>query len=908
MGLTSLAIRDRQEALVLRSSEALARGESCVGGKALGLARLEALGARVPRWFVVPAGCFATHLAQGDLPDLLERERQRLARLGPLVPGPTIDLVAATLRKAVESAPLDQELTALIAIALRELGGGPFAVRSSMVGEDSAHRSFAGQLDSFLAQRDAEDVAAVLLRCWGSAFSARALSYVIRAGEALALPRMAVVVQQMIVGAVSGVAFSAHPVTGRRDHALVSAALGLCEGVVSGLANADEFVWDRAKGEVSARLADKDTQVVAASVGTKAEAVPPSLRHARCLGREEVAAIGNEAFRVADALGAPQYIEWTLGRDGLHLLQCRPITALPPAPDSGGPRLVFDNSNIQESYCGVTTPLTFSFAAAAYAAVYEQTARVLGVSEARIASLRPTYRNLLGIVKGRIYYNINNWYRALLVFPSFGRNKADMERMMGLDRPVDFVEDDVLTWDEKLRRLPGLLRTLLRLRLRFARLEASVQGWVGDFDRACARVGRKSLGGAGLARLMEVRQDLWRDLLERWHVPILNDLYVMTTMGRLQRFVAARGRPDADAVVNTLLGSVLGLESLEPTRRLLEMARRARENPALSAALRAGPPLEALAHARQQDKEFAAAFDTYLERYGDRCMGELKLETVSLREDPAFAVEVLRGYLDDPEIDADTLAARDPARRGEADKALLLGPWGRFRLRRLLRAARAAVRNRESMRLARSRVFGLHRDIYRAIGARFHEAGRLDAPGDVFHLTVDEITAYYEGRAVSADLATLARARKIEYAAYEDQPMPNRFETRGAVYHGNPYEDPGRSPVDEGSTALHGVGCQPGVVEAPVRIIRSPRDKLSLSGCILVAIRTDPGWTPLFPTARGILVERGSTLSHTAVVARELGIPTVVGIPGLLEILNDGERVRMDGATGRVERLGPGAA
>jgi phosphohistidine swiveling domain-containing protein len=394
-------------------------------------------------------------------------------------------------------------------------------------------------------------------------------------------------------------------------------------------------------------------------------------------------------------------------------------------------------------------------------------------------------------------------------------------------------------------------------------------------------------------------------LLENWHTPILGDFAVMMSVGALRRLVVASGVKDVDALMNGLLCGDSGLESVEPARRLMRMAQRAREIPSLGAALRAGAPVEALAAARRADAEFAAAFDDYIERYGDRCMGELKLETVSLRDDPSFAVQVLRSYLERPELDADALAEKDRLLRAEALARVSagLGLWRRWRLARILERARRAVRNREAMRLCRTRAFGLERDIYRAIGMRLVAAGRLDAAEDVFYLTVDEVTAYHEGRAASANLASITRARRAEYAVYATQAMPNRFETRGPVYHGNSYDDPGLAPVDHEAAVLHGTGCYPGVVEGAVRVIASPKDELSLAGRVLVALRTDPGWTPLFPTASGILVERGSTLSHTAVVARELGIPTIVGIPGLVSVLADGERVRMDGATGIVKRI-----
>ena len=172
----------------------------------------------------------------------------------------------------------------------------------------------------------------------------------------------------------------------------------------------------------------------------------------------------------------------------------------------------------------------------------------------------------------------------------------------------------------------------------------------------------------------------------------------------------------------------------------------------------------------------------------------------------------------------------------------------------------------------------------------------------MFYLTVQEIGAWHDGTAVSADLSAIARARRAEFARYAGEELPNRIETIGAVC-GQAIAPPRTSPAERAQAVLRGLGCSPGVVEASLAVIARPEDDLALDDKILTALRTDPGWAPLFPSARAILVERGSTLSHSAVLARELGIPAVVGVPNLLAIVRDGERVRLDGAAGTIERL-----
>ena len=859
------------------------------GGKAAGLARLVAAGARVPPFFALPADDFIAHLDRTGL-------RERFARELTAAGDAEVAAVARSLHDALRSTELAPELRDRIATELAAWGDVSVAVRSSMVGEDSVGQSFAGQLETFLFRRGLDAVCDAVVGCWASALGERVLVYRLRHEGRLDVPRVGVVVQQMVDGQTSGVIFTAHPVTGRRDHALVTAAWGLGEGVVSGLCNTDEYVISHDRVEVAHTVADKDVRLVRPDdgPGTDEQAVPEDDRRRRCLTTATAEQVGGEAIRIAEAFGAPQDLEFTM-RDGeLFLLQSRPITALPEPENHDGPQVVFDNSNIQESYCGVTTPLTFSFARRAYASVYEQTMRAVGLPQRVITDHQDMLRNLLGLIRGRVYYNIGNWYRGLLLLPSFGRNKEDMEAMMGLTDPVDLVQDEVLSFGQKLARLPRMLVTLWRLASQFRGLPRAVPGFLADFEASYRAVDRASFAAASMSELQAKLDLLDARMLGRWHVPIVNDFYVMMATGKLRRLIG----DDLAHLYAGLMSGEEGIESTEPTKALIRLAAYARSEPELAAAVRTWPegaaPLEA-------DAGFQEQLDAYVERYGDRVMGELKLETVTVRTDPKFVFDCLRGFLDRPDLNPEALAQRERALRAEAEAALPANR--RAKILAALRNARAAVKNRENMRLARTRMFGLYRDVYSQIGVRLHDVGRLDQPRDVFYLSVDELRELHEGTSIAWDLAPIARARRAEYASYEARDVPHQVHTQGPVGVGNRFRGPERPPVDGDASVLSGIGCYPGIVEAPLRVILSPDDGLELQGRILTTVRTDPGWAPLFPAASGILVERGSTLSHSAVVARELGIPAVVGVPDLLQIVHDGERVRLDGGTGVVQRL-----
>jgi len=193
--------------------------------------------------------------------------------------------------------------------------------------------------------------------------------------------------------------------------------------------------------------------------------------------------------------------------------------------------------------------------------------------------------------------------------------------------------------------------------------------------------------------------------------------------------------------------------------------------------------------------------------------------------------------------------------------------------------------------------------VFRAFGERYADAGTLDRPEDVFYLTVDEVLGYVRGTTASTDLGGLVALRRREFEGHHRaEPPAERFHTWGAVHLGNRFRGRPRPSVDLGADELVGTPCAPGRVTAAARVVHDPREVPDLGGDLLLAHRTDPGWVPLYPTASGILVERGSLLSHSAVVARELGIPAIVGLRGLLEWVSPGEDLEMDGATGRVAR------
>lgn len=869
---------------------------AAVGGKAFNLARLGAVGVRVPRWIAVRTDAF-----------------ERVALGGR--PFPRTPETASALAAEIRGMELPQELRAEIhgALVAAGLAGARLAVRSSAAGEDAEGASFAGQFDSVLGVRAAEEghLCDAVGRVWASALNPHALAYDGRR-ESGGSVRMGVVIQEMVDAEVSGVAFSADPVTGDRATAVVSAVYGLGEGLVSGELDADTFHVS-ADGAVRAALARKERAVRPSADGeTETVPVAPELRDAPTLTDGEARRIAAAAREVERAFGAPQDVEWAIApADGdpraLFILQARPITTLPDAAPSTGERRIWDNSNIVESYAGVTTPLTFSFARSVYEEVYRQFCRVVGVEEHLIEAHRHVLAGMLGLVRGRVYYNLLNWYRVLALLPGFSLNRAFMERMMGVRQKLEDPPEppraasrgrDAIRVARMVGRLVGESRALAR----------EVPAFHARVDASLAPLAGEDLSAWDADRLHALYRRLEEDLLRHWQPPLVNDFFAMIWFGVLGR-LTEKWLPDAPpTLVNDLLAGEGGIVSTEPARRVMALAREVERNAGLREAFEAEPDDAALwtvLSSREEHRTFREQLGAYLERFGDRCTNELKLETVTIGESPEFLVQMVRAYLRSGMVDPDAGRAREvEIRRAAEERACgsLRGPRRRLFFT-VLRQTRARVRDRENLRFERTRVFGAVRRIFVGLGTRLSEAGRLREPRDVFYLTVEELLGTLEGTCATADLRALVEVRRAEFERHErEPPPPERFETLGppllsfAALSAHPVAAVG------GGAVLQGMGCCPGVVRAPVRVVTDPRQAGDLRGHILVAERTDPGWTLLFPPASGLLVQRGSLLSHSAIVAREMGLPCVVAIPELMSTLRDGEVVEMDGTTGTVRR------
>ncbi|MEM6391273.1 MAG: PEP/pyruvate-binding domain-containing protein [Planctomycetota bacterium] len=891
------------ERCVITMGETATRAE--LGGKAGALSELGGAGLPIPAWVAVTPTAFAVSL-HDEQREVLGggSDAERLA--GAVAAVRVSDRVMVELEAALERVGL---------------GGGLLAVRSSATEEDGAGHSFAGQFESYLAvprERLAERVEAV----WRSAFTERVLAYRVERGLEIVPVPPAVLVQGFVEAEASGVAFGADPVSGERGVAVVSAVWGLGTALVGGEASADTWRVDRGGQVLEQELVTKamrDVPDSGSETGVRSAAVEGAAREEPVLKDARVVEVAELVRRCGRHFGVPQDIEWAVVGGELKLLQSRPITSLRGVLDPAGRRLVWDNANIAESYSGVTTPLTFTFARRAYEGVYREFCLLLRVKRSVVDAEGPTFARMLGLIRGRVYYNLLSWYRVLSLLPGFAVNRGFMEQMMGVREalPEELVQEaDASRGVGRLRDGLRLVRVGLALGLEHFRLPGKIRRFYERLEMALAEP-EVSLEEQRLDELALSYSRLERALITRWDAPLVNDFLAMIFFGVLRSLSGKWIEKEEGQLHNHLLCAEGGIVSAEPAQRIREMAGLAAGDRGLVDRLCAAPMSEALS-AMRGHAALWSAFEAYREKFGDRCLEELKLESMTLLDDPTPLVRSIgftarRGVEEDHAAGAAEVEEKMRSdAEAEVSVALRWRPVRRVVFGWVLRNARRRVRDRENLRFERTRLFGRVRRICLEMGARLAAEGVLEERRDVFYLELDELMGFVDGTATTADLAGLVRLRRSEFEGYREGAVPaDRFETRGALPIGNAFEASKVVDAEEeagGAGGLRGIGACPGVVRGPVRVVRDPRGIELEPGTIVVAERTDPGWIMLFPAAAGVLVEYGSLLSHSAIVSRELGVPSIVSIQGLTHRLVDGQVVEMDGQRGTVVVLEEGEA
>ncbi|WP_395398458.1 PEP/pyruvate-binding domain-containing protein [Arthrobacter sp. UC242_113] len=864
-----------------------------VGGKAANLGVLLAAGMPVPPGFCVTTGAY--------------RRASAAAGVHPSEP-------AEQTRRRLESAPIPGDITEAILAAYAGLGEDlPVAVRSSATAEDLPEASFAGQLDTYLNVIGTDPLLDAVRRCWASLWTDRAVAYRADHGIGQHLVSIAVVVQEMVDADVAGVMFTANPLTGRRRETVIDAAPGLGEALVSGAVNPDQFTVDAATGQILRRsLGDKRTEsrpvpaggtrLLRRQDGDQQDGDRQDGDRKACLTDEQVRSLARVGTRVEELYGEPQDLEWAIAPDGgIQVVQSRPITTLFPLPEpdnhDGGARAYLCASLLQ----GLTRPLT-PMGLASFT-LMSDSARSSGNGPAPYRSAR------IGM---RMYVDVT----PLL------RSKGGRRGLTRAMKVADARSVDVLAY------LAADPRFALTRAPKLASLKAGLRasppfGLVGQVLRALVNP------PAALKRVREADDELDRMLVLREPASGVRRLDFVEGLLTKEITPAVMGvLPPAAAgyvwlgLARLLLGRLAqagelqavlrGLPHNVTTEMDLELWRTAtsiREDPESVRALTGEDP-EILASRYAEGTLPAAcqgALRGFLARYGHRAVAEIDLGVPRWGEDPAHIINVLANYLKpaDPELAPDRVFQR-AAENAEAKVAELAARAARSRGRLVgrlvahsLRRARATAGMREYPKFRLTVAFAVLRRQLQQVGEELAGAGRIQVPDDVFFLDLTEARVGLRG----ADLrGPVAERRQNYHREMRRRRIPRLLLSDGTDVEAAMAAAQAVSSADGRVRpgTLAGAPASAGTVTGKARVILDPGGAHLEPGEILVAPSTDPGWTPLFMTAGALVMEMGGPISHGAVVAREYGIPAVVGVPDATTRIRTGDTVTVDGAAGTV--------
>ncbi len=865
-----------------------------MGGKAANLHRLCLHGVPVPAWV-----CVSSHVCSAIFDELNQDIDAHLSEID-YENSDSIQRASDAIGELISRSSMPDAVRAEVELALDDMGAVHCAVRSSGLAEDSGEGSYAGQFDTFLyVSRD--DVLDRIKSCWASAFSARNLAYRHRKGAAAMSCPVAVVVQVMVASEASGVMFMANP-AGSIDEIVVVSGYGLGEGVVSDQVETDTCIYDRVRGVWRSDIGDKRKCVrfaAAEGSGTTLIDVAEAKRRTPVLSEEQLDALKEQGEMISSLYDHCQDIEWAIDAGGkLYITQSRPITTIPR-----GKRSVFDNSNIVESYPGITCPLTVSHIRIAYEVLFRNALLRIGVSKKRIRRNDHVFKNMLGFLGGRVYYNLTNWYQMFRLVPGVEPYLPVWEEMLGIATQTDRPKQ---SWFRRLTQLPRFVWVASHVVWFFMTLNIYMRRCARSFRRTQEDFRARSTTEMDNHELAELYHRLNAEVLDGWEITLLNDLFAFVFTAAVRHQLRAVGVDES--VFGGLMAGDDELESTAPVRSMISMAEIARADPMLSQQLQDAQDLSAddfrcqKFNALFSNEEFVNRLRHHLEQFGDRCIEELKLESPCFRDDPQALLRLVSTYaasdINLKKLDEHRFATRAKAEddlgsalRGHPVRRLLIG-WS-------LSFARRSIRFRESSRLDRARAFGLVRTIFRSLGSNLAAEGALSEADDILLLTVDEALGFVTGASVNDSLQGLVAERRSDRERHQSFGPAEQIRTQGTV-RGNVVPPRVRATAKHSNGKLRGTGCSTGLVTAEAVLVHNPADAGDVKGKVLVAEMTDPGWVFLMVAAAGLVVEKGSLLSHTAIIGRELGVPTVVGVEGATELIRNGQLIQVNGQTGDI--------
>ncbi|WP_206809423.1 phosphoenolpyruvate synthase [Paradesulfitobacterium ferrireducens] len=875
-----------------------------VGGKGANLGEMKAAGFPVPLGFCVTTEAFNRFIAMSPamehwyrkLDELNVDDLEALRHLGESV------------REYLQGLPIPQDVADAVVQAWEQLGAGDaYAVRSSATAEDLPGTSFAGQQETYLNVIGKGDLLNHIRLCWVSLFTDRAIAYRSKNGFDHRKVALAVVVQKMIFPEVSGILFTADPVSGNRKVSTIDAGYGLGEALVSGLISPD--LYKVKDGQIlEKKIGDKKLGIYGLPAGgTEKREIPGDKAKMQALTDEQIIGLAGLGRQIESHYGAPQDIEWALAGGKFYIVQSRPITSLYPVPEVVDPEFVhvYFSFGHQQMMTEALKPLAIS-ALRTFLPFGKETAW----SESRFMQEAGSH----------LFVDITYILHMPLGRRNMPKGIKNLDDMMS-SALIEFVKrPDFMAGIRKHPEIEKNIRRNLRkvglkiLHTVLARNPQSLAPELNQYiDRTIASNKEKLAGTSGFKRIRAAREIVGgfaiEELFEVFPYPVTGIVTMKALENLIHRWV---GETD---LIPKLSQSFSGNVTTEMGLRLGDLAEAARPYPEVIAYLAQATDenfysgLEKVAGG----EVFLKAFHDFLAEYGMRCPGEIDITVPRWREVPTQLVPAILSHIRSSEPNEHRIRFREGEREAVEAEAKILeavrkrrGGFLKHRiLARLIKVYRSTMALREHIKYMIIQHLDICREGILAVAEELVRKGLLASREDVYYLSlaeVEELAAAAEGNKsfngaeVFLNMGEISK-RKEKYEHDRKLTPPRVITSEGEILTGM------RSTENLPPGALAGQPVSAGVVEGRARVVLRPEEGKLDKGDILIAPFTDPGWTPLFLSASGLVMEVGGLMTHGAVVAREYGLPAVVGVDGATNKIQDGQHIRVNGNLGYVEIL-----
>ena len=827
-----------------------------IGAKAANLIKLSGL-VSVPAFFCIPGGFFDCVLSGSKL--LI----QEMTGSIDFEDEESINKASGQIKRILTDICLPDdfkaELSEYLHIHFKDTKS--FSVRSSSMLEDSEAHSFAGQFDTYLHVSPA-DLENAILKCAASLYSANALKYACINGISLMDCWMGVIVQEMIDADTSGVIFTSNP------QGLLNEAV-----IVNGSGTGDLVVED--KVPVTTYYYNK----------TDKKAYYETSGQSPILSGGFIEKLTDISAVLCRDFGKPLDIEYAIKADEIYILQARPITTL-----DGRKLTVLDNSNIVESYPGISSPLTYSFIREAYKGVFKNAAHIVTGSRKLVSRCDGVFENMLGFVNGRVYYKLSNWYTLIKLLPGANKIIPVWQDMMGVKNKELCYTDVKVSFLQTVRMYISFLFAFLGTPKKMRKLEREF----GAVNRHFHQTYSDTLSNGDLVALYG---QLREKLFDKWGITLLNDTYAFVFTGLLKSTFKKSGAENYEEETLKYISGISNIESMKPVRELIKISELVLTE-GQTEALKALDHDAAVFEFLKEQGTLQEKLKHYVEAYGDRSLEELKLESKTFRVSPILLIKKILEYTEDPlRLKKMAVSFEDIAAPELPDR---FGFFKRKYIAFLSKRATTGISDREASRLNRSRIYGMVRSIFMHLADRFKQEGLIDDVEDIFYLKTEEIFSCVNGTA--EDLKRIIQSRKTEFVLFDKLPAYSRLIFAGDEWNKH-HKNVNSETVEEHFNKITGTPCSGGIATGEVAVINSPGDARNIKDKILVTKMTDPGWVFLLTAAKGVIAEKGSLLSHTAIISRELKIPAVVGATDATRLLKSGDIVTMDGSSGVIEKV-----